>query len=196
MKIYTLLIIALFLITACSPTDVEPEVTDELPDDTTVDNASDSTNTSDDLADDTADDITDDTADGTTDDTGDDTDLADDTADDITDDTSDDTTDENETEVDINDGYHIVSMKDLKFDPKDIIIAKGDTVSWVHEDDYSDNENLVHILQIYGPEPSGGNSGRMLIGDTFDKTFNVPGSYWYIDVIFSAQMRGTINVTE
>lgn len=170
MKIYTLLIIALFLITACSPTDVEPEVTDELPDDTTVDNASDSTNTSDD--------------------------LADDTADDITDDTSDDTTDENETEVDINDGYHIVSMKDLKFDPKDIIIAKGDTVSWVHEDDYSDNENLVHILQIYGPEPSAGNSGRMLIGDTFDKTFNVPGSYWYIDVIFSAQMRGTINVTE
>jgi len=186
MKIYTLLIIALFLITACSPTDVEPEVTDELPDDTTVDNASDSTDTSDNLVDDTTD----------TDDTADDTDLADDTADDITDDTGDDTTDENETEVDINDGYHIVSMKDLKFDPKDIVIAKGDTVSWVHEDDYSDNENLVHILQIYGPEPSAGNSGRMLIGDTFDKTFNVPGSYWYIDVIFSAQMRGTINVTE
>ena len=62
-----------------------------------------------------------------------------------------------------------VLIKDFKFQPQDITVKAGDTVTWVNED------NTVHTV-----EGSGMDSGNMSKGVEFKYTFDKAGTYDYI----------------
>jgi len=71
---------------------------------------------------------------------------------------------------------HIISIKDLKVTPAELMIKKGDTVIWV-------NNDIVNH-QIYSgyyniDEFTGIDSGYMSKGDTYSKVFNEQGTFLY-----------------
>lgn len=94
------------------------------------------------------------------------------------------------------------------FAPREVTIAAGDTVTWVGEDD---EQHTVTAYEDSLPEgasffASGGSAneddaraavtkGLLGEGDTFEVTFDVPGTYRYFCVPHEAQgMTGTIVV--
>ena len=89
------------------------------------------------------------------------------------------------------DNTKTIIIEDVKFKPDDITIPAGTKVIWKHEDDFLDKENIIHMIMVY---PIGKRSDRMFYGDTFNVTFDEPGEYDYIDIIFKERMRGKITV--
>jgi plastocyanin len=85
-----------------------------------------------------------------------------------------------------------VTMKEIAFDPKDITIKKGDTVTWTND------ESVGHdVTKESGPGPdfSSGDPGGMSQGDTYEETFNTAGEIEYVCVVHKGQgMTGTITV--
>ena len=71
---------------------------------------------------------------------------------------------------------------------------------WIHNDEYGGRDNLIHILRIYPLTPRSDfttvQSTRMQLDDTFNVTLDVPGEYYYVDLIFKDAMKGFITVTE
>lgn len=98
---------------------------------------------------------------------------------------------------------HVIDIQDSFFDPEEIEIAPGDTVTWVN------NGDLVHTSTL-DPEiaqdpdnavrPDGAetwDSGDMQPGDEFSVMLDVPGEYVYFCRPHEALgMVGTIVVTE
>jgi plastocyanin len=86
-----------------------------------------------------------------------------------------------------------VGMRNIQFDPADVTIAAGETVTWTN------NEGVPHdVEKTSGPGPtfSSGPEGGMMEGDTFAQAFDRPGTYEYVCRVHAPGMAGTIEVTE
>ncbi len=85
-----------------------------------------------------------------------------------------------------------INMKDISFDPPDIIIDKGTTITWINQDAVSHTVNTdPHPGHYYYPEQ---NSGLLSNGDSFSVTFNKPGFYPYHCSPHASTMKGSIIV--
>ena len=83
-----------------------------------------------------------------------------------------------------------VSMEGIAFEPADITVKTGDTVTWTN------NEAVGHdVTKEGGPGPdfSSGEPGAMQEGDTFEQTFDMPGVIEYVCTVHS-NMTGTVTV--
>ena len=83
----------------------------------------------------------------------------------------------------------IVRIKYNEFDPKEITIKKGTTVTWIHDDEIRDDE--AHLLYGHGNEFR---SPRMVYGEKFSHTFNESGRYVYVDLLYKEDYRGEVIV--
>ncbi len=86
-----------------------------------------------------------------------------------------------------------VGMQNIQFDPGDVTIKAGETVTWTND------EGVAHdVDKTSGPGPqfSSGPEGGMMEGDTFEHTFNQAGTYEYVCRVHAPGMAGTIEVTE
>jgi plastocyanin len=84
-----------------------------------------------------------------------------------------------------------VSMENIQFDPAEVSIAAGDTVTWTN------NESVAHDVQKTegpGPDFNSGPQGDMGEGDTFEHTFDEPGTYEYVCRVHAPGMAGTVVV--
>jgi amicyanin len=78
-----------------------------------------------------------------------------------------------------------VSMKDIKFDPSDVTVKAGDTVTWVNDD------SVGH--DVTGDDFKSGDAGAMQNGDTFEHTFDAAGTFDYVCTVHPG-MKGTVKV--
>ncbi|MHC1718660.1 MAG: cupredoxin family copper-binding protein [Acidaminococcaceae bacterium] len=62
-----------------------------------------------------------------------------------------------------------VTIHEFKFNPAEITIQKGETITWINED------SVTHTVT-----GTGINSGSLEKGKTFKKTFNETGTFDYI----------------
>jgi plastocyanin len=86
-----------------------------------------------------------------------------------------------------------VGMMNIQFDPSDVTIKAGDTVTWTND------EGVAHdVDKTSGPgaQFSSGPEGGMMEGDTFEHTFDKPGTYEYVCRVHAPGMAGTIEVTK
>jgi plastocyanin len=84
-----------------------------------------------------------------------------------------------------------VSMEDIQFDPGDVTIEAGETITFVN------NESVPHdVHKSSGPgaDFASGPSGGMQEGDTFELTLDEAGSYEYVCDVHAPGMAGTITV--
>lgn len=80
-------------------------------------------------------------------------------------------------------GPNTVTMKGVKFNPDSIVIKAGETVTWVNEDPV---EHQVKVGNDMSP--------RLRQGQSWSKTFNVPGEF-DITCTIHPQMLGRVKVT-
>jgi plastocyanin len=78
-----------------------------------------------------------------------------------------------------------VSMKDIKFDPGEVTVNTGDTVTWVNDD------TVGHDVTADGFKS--GEPGEMQNGDTFDHTFDAAGTFDYVCSVHPG-MEGSVTV--
>lgn len=88
----------------------------------------------------------------------------------------------------------IITIKDLKFIPKELNVSFGTTIVWQHRDQYAGKDFIKHVLTIYPPNGAGFTSPPMLFGDDYKATLTENGTYRYISVPFKNRMTGYINV--
>jgi plastocyanin len=88
-------------------------------------------------------------------------------------------------------GTNLVTIKDMKLDPLELTIKKGETVLWKHEDEFQ--ENTRHFLSAHNGEFR---SSFLFYGDTFNHTFDKEGTFTYFDIIYKDRtlLRGKIIV--
>lgn len=77
-----------------------------------------------------------------------------------------------------------VSIVDFAFDPADLTVAVGDTVTWTN------TGSATHTVKWQDGEPE---SEQLDGGSTYERTFESAGSFPYVCGIHS-QMTGTITV--
>ena len=83
-----------------------------------------------------------------------------------------------------------VGMKNIQFEPGDVTVKAGETVTWTNE------EAVAHDVDGSGKgvKFSSGEEGGMNEGDTFKFTFDKPGTYDYICRVHAPGMAGTVTV--
>jgi plastocyanin len=83
-----------------------------------------------------------------------------------------------------------VSMRNTQFDPANVTIKAGETVTWVNDDSVS------HDVEGSGPggKFSSGPPGGMAESDRFSFTFEEPGKYEYVCRVHAPGMAGTVTV--
>jgi amicyanin len=83
-----------------------------------------------------------------------------------------------------------VSMQNIQFEPGDLTINAGETVTWTND------EAVPHDVDGSGPggEFSSGPEGGMNEGDTYEFTFDEPGTYDYVCRVHAPGMAGTVTV--
>ena len=84
-----------------------------------------------------------------------------------------------------------VSMENVQFDPKDVTVKPGETIT------FTNNESIPHdVHKTSGPgdDFSSGGSGEMQQGDTFELKLDQPGTYEYVCNVHAPGMAGTITV--
>ena len=189
--VYTLILLAI-LISSCTPNEIDVTVSDADVEDTTEETTE---------GEDTTDNITE--SDDTTEDTTDnETDVLEDEElspeeQELMDRILENQETEEENELLEAAGMAKIKIEDIKFKPAEITIESGYTVIWEHNDEYGGSDKIIHQLTIYPPIGSGlknVRSPRLFLGDTFNHTFEEPGEYWYIDLIFKQNMKGYITV--
>jgi plastocyanin len=74
-------------------------------------------------------------------------------------------------------------VKSYSFDPKTIEVEAGQTVTWTNED------NFTHTVEVEGQDDH--EVGR---GESFEITFDKPGTYDYVCTLHSHDMKGTVIV--
>ena len=91
---------------------------------------------------------------------------------------------------------HAVSIVDKSFDPKDITIAAGDTVTWTVTKSIGEPHSVTSGKVGDADAGSKFDSGITLKddGQTFQQTFDTPGTYDYFCTVHSAEMTGVITV--
>jgi plastocyanin len=86
-----------------------------------------------------------------------------------------------------------VGMMNIQFEPGDVTIKAGETVTWTND------EGVAHdVDKTSGPgaQFSSGPEGGMMEGDTFEHTFDQAGTYEYVCRVHAPGMAGTVEVTE
>ena len=78
-----------------------------------------------------------------------------------------------------------VSMKDIKFDPSEVTVKAGDTVTWTNDD------SVAH--DVTGDSFKSGDAGAMQGGDTFEHKFDKAGTYDYVCTVHPG-MKGSVLV--
>jgi plastocyanin len=78
-----------------------------------------------------------------------------------------------------------VSMEDIKFDPTQVTVKAGDTVTWVNDD------SVGH--DVTGDDFKSGEPGAMQNGDTFEHTFDTAGTFDYVCSVHPG-MDGSVTV--
>jgi plastocyanin len=83
-----------------------------------------------------------------------------------------------------------VSMQNIQFEPADVTINAGETVTWTND------EGVPHDVDGSGPggDFSSGPEGGMMEGATFRSTFDEPGMYEYVCRVHAPGMAGTVTV--
>jgi plastocyanin len=83
-----------------------------------------------------------------------------------------------------------VGMQNVQFEPADVTINAGETVTWTND------EGVPHDVDGSGPggDFSSGPEGGMMEGDNFKFTFEEPGSYEYVCRVHAPGMAGTVTV--
>jgi plastocyanin len=92
-----------------------------------------------------------------------------------------------------------VTLHLVAFQPEEIEIAVGETVTWVHDDAPTHTVTSGEVTEGgagVSASPDGGfASGELSKGDTFAHTFEEPGTYPYFCEIHPATMRGVVTVS-
>jgi plastocyanin len=78
-----------------------------------------------------------------------------------------------------------VTMKDIKFDPANVTIDAGQTVTWTNDD------SVGH--DVTGDDFKSGDAGAMQNGDTFEHTFDAAGTFDYVCSVHPG-MEGSVTV--
>jgi len=86
-------------------------------------------------------------------------------------------------------GGKAVSMKDIKFKPASLNVAKGTTVTWTNDDSV---DHDVTKTGGAGPKFSSG-TGNMAKGDTYKHTFDTAGKVEYVCTVHP-NMTGSVTV--
>lgn len=84
-----------------------------------------------------------------------------------------------------------VSMENVQFNPKDLTVKAGDTVTFTNNDSVPHD---VHKASGPGGDFASGSTGGMQKGDTFKVTLDKPGKYDYLCELHQPGMAGTITV--
>jgi plastocyanin len=84
-----------------------------------------------------------------------------------------------------------VSMKNIQFDPRDISVDAGETITFTNDEAVAHD---VHKTSGPGQDFSSGPPGGMEQGDTFKLTLDMPGEYEYVCDVHAPGMAGTITV--
>jgi plastocyanin len=84
-----------------------------------------------------------------------------------------------------------VSMENVQFNPKDLTVKAGDTVTFTNNDSVPHD---VHKKSGPGDDFASGSTGGMQPGDTFEVTLDKPGTYEYVCELHAPGMAGTITV--
>jgi plastocyanin len=82
-------------------------------------------------------------------------------------------------------GASEVVMESIRFDPAEVTIKAGDTVTWTN------NDSVGH--DVTADEFKSGQAGAMGSGDTFEHTFDQAGSFDYVCSVHPG-MDGTVTV--
>jgi plastocyanin len=78
-----------------------------------------------------------------------------------------------------------VVMEGIRFDPTEVSVAVGDTVTWVN------NDSVGH--DVTADQFSSGEPGAMNSGDTFEHTFEKAGTFDYVCSVHPG-MEGSVTV--
>jgi plastocyanin len=78
-----------------------------------------------------------------------------------------------------------VSMADITFDPAEVTVGVGDTVTWTNDD------SVDH--DVTADSFSSGDPGGMAPGDTFDHAFEEAGTFDYVCTVHPG-MEGSVTV--
>ena len=84
-----------------------------------------------------------------------------------------------------------VSMKNIQFDPSDISVKAGETITFTNDEAVAHD---VHKTSGPGKDFASGPAGGMQEGDTFELTLDKPGNYEYVCDVHAPGMAGTITV--
>jgi plastocyanin len=84
-----------------------------------------------------------------------------------------------------------VGMQNIQFDPKDITVKAGETITFTNDESIPHD---VHKQSGPGGDFSSGPDGGMQQGDTFELKLDQPGKYDYVCHVHSPGMAGTITV--
>jgi plastocyanin len=84
-----------------------------------------------------------------------------------------------------------VSLKNIQFDPKDITVKPGETITFTNDESIPHD---VHKQSGPGGDFSSGADGGMQQGDTFKLKLDRPGKYDYVCHVHAPGMAGTITV--
>jgi plastocyanin len=84
-----------------------------------------------------------------------------------------------------------VSMQNIQFDPKDITVKAGETITFTNDESVPHD---VHKQSGPGGDFASGPDGGMQQGDTFDLKLEKPGKYEYVCHVHAPGMAGTITV--
>jgi plastocyanin len=77
----------------------------------------------------------------------------------------------------------VAMAKSYRFEPKQIQIQAGDTVTWTNDD------NFTHTVQVDGQEDH-----RVDRGDSVSLTFDKAGTYHYVCTLHRRDMEGEVIV--
>jgi plastocyanin len=78
-----------------------------------------------------------------------------------------------------------VTMQDIKFEPANVTIDAGQTVTWTNDD------SVGH--DVTGDDFKSGDPGAMQNGDTFEHTFDTAGTFDYVCTVHPG-MEGSVTV--
>ena len=84
-----------------------------------------------------------------------------------------------------------VGMKDIQFDPKDLTVKAGETITFTNDESVPHD---VHKESGPGGDFASGPEGGMQQGDTFKLKLEKPGTYEYVCRVHAPGMAGTITV--
>ncbi len=88
----------------------------------------------------------------------------------------------------------IVTIENIRLNPQQLKIKKGDKVIWKHKDKPKETGPIKHMLYSYSEKLR---SPVLEYGQSFNHTFNKTGTHYYYDVFYKDRlyMKGKIIVS-